>query len=321
MKIASAYYLFLFVLVFSYHFFFSCSYPEKVSPNTGDIVFSPQPSDILINEILPNPRIGGAEFIEIYNHSDKTINLQDVQIARIISGDSLIYVRQISTEAHLVPPKEYRVLTKDPAAIKLQYHIKDTSLFIAIPNLFQLPNESGAIALLHKQQLVDRLDYSAAMHNPLIKEKKGVSLERKEFDVPANALGNFTSAAASVGYATPGYENSQRSLDYGEQTAFWLTSKTFSPDNDGRDDELQINYQFSKNSSVTTIYIYNDQGKRVRQLCKNYSLATRGTIIWDGLGDLHQRLPLGIYLIYIETYNAIDGVKKYRESCVLTAKF
>lgn len=320
MKSANPCYLLLYI-VLSYYFFLSCSYAERSIPHTDDIIFPPQTSDVLISEILANPRAGGAEFIEIYNYSDKIIDLQDLQIARINSNDSLINIRQISTISQLFFPKEYRVLTKDPVAVRRQYQTKDSMVFTTISNLIQLPNVSGGIALLHKRQLIDRLDYNQAMHDPLVKEQKGVSLERKNFELPANAPGNFTSATASVGYATPGYENSQLFTAHNGQTGFWLSAKTFSPDNDGRDDELQINYRFGQNTRVANIYIYNDQGKMVRQLCKNYSLAASGVISWDGLSDNHQRLPIGIYFIYIEIYNAIDGVKKYHESCTLTAKF
>jgi len=278
-------------------------------------------SGILINEILFNPKSGGAEFIEIYNHSDKTIDLQNLKIARIIGNDSLVNIRQISAGHSLFLPGEYKVLTKDPAIVQLHYYTENPEAFISVPNMPQLPNQSGSIALLEKNMVIDRLDYHAGMHDPLVKDPKGVSLERKKFDEPTNSPTNFTSAAAVVGYATPGYKNSQHLSPDEEREVFWLTSKTFSPDQDGFEDELQINYHFNESGNVANIYVYNDRGTMVRQLYKNHSLAVDGLLSWDGLSDMQQRLPLGIYVIYIETYNATDGVKKYRKSCVLAAKF
>src|SRR5690606_33646247 len=41
----------------------------------------PQAGDILINEVLSNPKPGGIDFLEIYNYSNKTIDLSEVSIA------------------------------------------------------------------------------------------------------------------------------------------------------------------------------------------------------------------------------------------------
>lgn len=293
----------------------------KDSVDKEPLPYTPRPRDILINEVLPNPKPGGTEFVEIYNNSDRDYDLQDLQIARIIAPDSLVAIYPISNEFSLIAPREYRLLTKDPSLLQDQYYTPNPTVFIKMPSMPQMNNKSGIIALISSNMIIDRLDYNEDLHNPFIKNPKGVSLERRSFESETNAIGNFTSASAAVGYATPGYKNSQHENLSEHQNDVWLVSKTFSPDQDGFEDNLQINYRFRTDGAMANIYIYNDQGSVVRRLFRNHLLSTEGTLLWDGLNDQGQLLPVGIYIVYFEVYNAIDSVKTYRLSCVLSTKF
>jgi hypothetical protein len=278
-----------------------------------------EPLDILINEILPDPKASGVEFVEVYNRSEKTIDLKSLQIARVIDKDSLINVRPLATKETPFYPKQYMVLSKDGNIVKDHYYTENPTAFIDIAAMPQLPNTGGSIAIINGQTIIDRLDYHEGMHHPLVKNPKGVSLERQSFEEDTNKPGNFTSAAASVGYATPGYRNSQQRTE--QHDAIWLSSKTFSPDYDGFEDLLQINYRFQQSGNMVNVYLYNEQGMLVKTLYRNHLLGTSGTLFWDGVSDTGQRLPVGIYLVYVEVYNSVDGIKKYRMSCVLATKF
>src|SRR5690606_5092601 len=72
-----------------------------------------------------------------------------------------------------------------------------------------LTNEKGAVILFMNEMAIDSLHYHSSMHNRFIKNAKGVSLERTNFHQPGHIPESFLSAAASSGYATPGYLNSQ----------------------------------------------------------------------------------------------------------------
>src|SRR3546814_1759654 len=72
-----------------------------------------------------------------------------------------------------------------------------------------LTNTQGAIILVMNEAAIDSFHYTLAMHSPFIKNAQGVSLERVNFHIPGHIKGNFLSAAASNGYATPDYQNSQ----------------------------------------------------------------------------------------------------------------
>ena len=70
-----------------------------------------------------------------------------------------------------------------------------------------------------------------------------MSLERVNPNRPSNERSNWHSAAASVGYATPAYKNSQYSDDlYTDEIT--IEPAYFSPDNDGFQDLLDICFNF-----------------------------------------------------------------------------
>ena len=290
---------------------------DPTAPNGPDVL---RPGDILINEILSNPKPDGVDFVELYNYSSNAVNLSQLDIAPISTNGVAGPRRKITDRPMFLHPNEYKVLTTKPAIVGQHYPKSDTGTFIEMPTLPNFNNETGGVVLYRDSLVIDSLFYTSAMQSPFIMEHKGVSLERQYFSEPANAPGNFQSAAVSIGGATPGYQNSRRPADADAAEGVFLASKTFSPDHDGFEDQLEINYRFGKSGFMANIDIYTDQGQLARRLQRNQSMATQGTISWDGLSDTHQRLPIGIYIAVIEIYHA-DGARKiYRKSFVLAAK-
>jgi hypothetical protein len=45
------------------------------------------------------------------------------------------------------------------------------------------------------------------------------------------------------------------------------------------------------------------------------------SVCWDGLSAKKERLPIGMYLIYIEIFNLEGQVNSYKKSCVIGGKF
>lgn len=158
------------------------------------------------------------------------------------------------------------------------------------------------------------------MHAAFIVDPKGISLERDAFHVPTNAVGNFRSASTAEGGATPGYRNSSTANGNQEEGIF-LTSRTFSPDQDGFEDLLEINYRFAEAGLMANVAIYDDSGTLVRRLIRNQSLPREGILTWDATADSGRLMPVGIYIALIEIYNAAGLRRLYRESFVLASRF
>jgi len=284
-------------------------------------------ADILINEILFNPKSKGMEnaetdgvdFVEIYNHSSKTVDLQEFDLAHINPDGIVAGHRQVSTTQQLFYPGEYKVLTTQPDIVQAHYPKATRTAFVQMESLPRFNNDAGTALLIAHGQTIDSLSYRESMHAPFIKNRKGISLERKRFDTATNAPGNFYSAATSVGGATPGYRNSQGATETG-QPGIRLRSQTFSPDGDGFEDDLQIDYHFAESGNMATILIFDSQGHLVRQLQRNQSMALEGSVTWDGRSDTGQRLPVGIYVAHIEIYSERGNRNVYRKSFVLATK-
>lgn len=277
--------------------------------------------DILINEILFNPRPSGVDFLEIYNNSDKTLDFKDLSLATLNDKDSLISIKNISKSALFFEPKTYWVLSTDPDNIKSEYQTVAPANFIKLPSMPSFNDDKGVAVLINnKMERVDQFNYTKQMHFGLLKEQEGVSLERSSFTDEANKKGNFRSATSSVGYATPAYKNSQYVDRIESEEAITLSSLTFSPDNDGFEDILTIAYNLEASNFVANVTIYDDNGRLIKKLISNETVSTRGQWNWDGLDLNNNKAKAGIYIIYIEFFNLNAEVKKFKKTVVVGSK-
>ncbi|WP_461485744.1 lamin tail domain-containing protein, partial [Pedobacter sp.] len=277
-----------------------------------------KPNDILISEVLFNERTGGAEFVEIYNATNDILNLKDLQISNA-SYTSANDKKAITVTSIFIQPKTYWVLSRNPEAVKQQYEVKYPQQMVQVASLPTYTNTAGSVKLWKVDELIDDLSYTEKMHHALLKEVKGVSLERVSFTKSANEPGNLQSAAASAGFATPTYKNSH-SEDTSVKNAMAVANKTFSPDNDGFEDLLQIDYRFKENGNLATINIYTDKGILVRKLARNITMSTQGSIYWDGLNDAGQLCKVGIYIVRTTVFNINGNSDSFKQTCVLASK-
>lgn len=278
-----------------------------------------QPEEALISEVLFNPRGKGADFVEIYNNSSKILDLSGLSLASL-KKDTLSGIQPVTKASLRFDPGSYMVLTTDPENVQKEYFTQNPDAFLLMPAMPALNNDEGDVILLSDSIRVDEFHYSEKMHLPLIKNPDGVSLERVSFTKAANAPGNFRSAAAAVGYATPGYKNSQMENSLLPPMRIYLESKTFSPDNDGFEDQLLIHYECTNPGWVANISVFNDRGLLILHLAQNLTLATEGSIAWDGR-DQYTSIPsVGIYLIYVELFDLDGHIKTYRLPCALATR-
>ena len=213
------------------------------------------------------------------------------------------------------------VLTEDPAAVKDQYITLNPDAFLQLSSMPSLPNDFGAVIILNNQgNIIDEVRYSEKWHFPLIHNSKGVSLERIDYDAPSTQS-NFHSAATSVGYGTPGYKNSQFEVNEELRGDVTVMPQIFSPDNDGNDDFVTINYNFPSAGYVANITIFDASGRPVRFLQKNSLSGIKGYYRWDGLDEKNKKLPQGIYIIYTEIFNTDGKKKSFKNTVVLARRF
>lgn len=268
--------------------------------------------DIILNEVLSHPYEGAdADFIEIYNHSSKIIDLKDIKIG---SGGETVPLKAVSTVSSgcQLMPHEYCAVCKDVEHTSAHYNCPNMTTLQQNDSLPAFANDNGVVFLSTTGlQTLDRFAYSADMHYSGLTSTEGVSLERMDPNRPTQDETNWHSAAFTAGFATPGHKNSQFTTSSdADNIAF--SPEVFSPDNDGFDDQTQLNLHFTDIENRTTIQIFNRSGALVKHLANNEPCGNEASYQWNGTDDNGNLLPSGSYVAVIQWWNANGKVKKMR---------
>ena len=276
--------------------------------------------DVVINEILFNPRAGGVDYVELYNRSTKIIDIKKLSLANRNSTAQISNIFPLSSFGNLLLPGMYVVVTADASLVKRDYICLNPESFTEPSSMPSFNDDQGDVVLLNEQgKIVDELAYDAKWHFKLIDNPEGVSLERINVDGPTQQSDNWHSAASSVGYGTPTYKNSQFHLDDATSGELKLSPEIISPDNDGIDDVASLEYQLPTPGWVANITIFDAAGRIVRYLQRNALCGIKGNFRWDGLGERNQALPVGIYIFLTELFN-LEGKKKQFKQVIVLAR-
>ncbi|MGB3526825.1 MAG: lamin tail domain-containing protein [Flavobacteriales bacterium] len=268
--------------------------------------------DVVINEVLYDPRGSGSDFVELYNRSQKVVSIAGLKLANG-TGSSVL----ITSEAYLLLPGQYVAVASNTVDVLANYPLgrADRMLQASLPSYV---NGSGTVVFQAANgDTLDLFNYSDDLQFALLKSVDGVSLERVDPDRPTSDNSNWHSAAAAVNFATPGYQNSQYAPAPEAKGTITIDPAIFSPDNDGHQDLLTITYEFDEPGFVGTIKVFDLAGRDIRTLMNNELLGTSGSLSWDGLMDGNELARIGPYVIYMEAYDLAGNVEKFRKSVVL----
>lgn len=136
-------------------------------------------NDIVINEILFNPPTGGSDYVEVYNRSDKIINLKNMLIAnRNSSGEPYGFV-SISSGDHLLFPGDYAVVAESYESVARDRQVLCPECLIPLYSMPYFPDDEGCVLLLNNEgRIIDEVNYSDDWHYALISNDENVALER-----------------------------------------------------------------------------------------------------------------------------------------------
>lgn len=273
--------------------------------------------DVVINEVLSNAPDGGRDFVEIYNRSLRNISLNGWTIADGVSGIANT-PDTISNRNLMLFPGDYLILTRNDGTLPLLYPQTRTNRIWDVPGLADFSSSEEVIFLFGPNiELIDQFNYDEDMQFPLLEETDGVSLERISFDRPTNDRTNWMSAAENIGFATPGFENSQAFDPALTADQFQVTPEIFSPDNDGFQDVVNFSYVLDAPGYVGNIRVYDSEGREQRYLMRNELLGREGSISWDGFTDDRQKCPIGIYVVFFEVFDTSGNTRTAKQTCVL----
>jgi len=298
------------------------------------------PADLVINEIMFNPiddpednQPDQSEYIELRNTQDYAISLEGLFLhdapdekenVRVLNpvtstakwvpaqGKVLVYAdanpsfekSKIATFFDLAADQMQSIMRVDRSSLSLAS--TDDAIFIA--------DSTGAT--------IDSVFYRESWHNPNIIDTRGIALERVSPKGPSNDEANWGSSVSEKG-GTPNSENSiyQENTLTDQENAISFAPNPFSPDNDGQEDKLFLNYKLDQQDYLIDVRIYDRYGRLVRELADGKQAGLEGQLIWDGRKDDGGRNRIGIYIVVFEAYNSSSGSNKsFKETVVLARR-
>jgi hypothetical protein len=290
---------------------------NATSTDQGDFIlpFTGIVGELVINEILYNPRTGSDDYIELKNISDRVIDLQGWYLADF-DDDTIGAIVPISWAHFALEPNGIIALTEDSMNVKMEYITHGIGRFLET-DIPSMSNDSGTVFLISPTlEVAEQFSYNDDMHFALL-DADGVSLERIATDRPVDDPTNWHSAAATIGFGTPGLENSQYYPTNVNAGTVTTDPEIFSPDYDGYNDVVNISYQFEEIGNLATITIYDPRGRVVKRLVENHLLNAEGTISWDGETEDGSKARIGMYLIHFEVFNANGKTADHKLSTIV----
>lgn len=287
---------------------------DSASVQTG-IIHDALKNDIVLNEILFDPPSGGSDFVELYNRSDHIINAKDIYLTNRTSAGLIGIAFAASETDRNFFPGEFICLTTDSSFVRKQWPVAVKSNIMEMKSMSSYPDDEGNAIILNKQgEIIDEMNYVDNMHFPLIRNREAVSLEKITPDLSSSFKGNWHSAASTVGYATPGYKNSQYQSTDSLVGQFNISSDIITPNNDGIDDNLIIQYSFPLSGYMCSVFLFDKNGLLIKKLVDNELFGLEGQIVWNGTVTSQKALS-GLYYIKLEAFH-LNGSRINRKWAV-----
>ncbi|MFN3135926.1 MAG: lamin tail domain-containing protein, partial [Candidatus Kryptonium sp.] len=133
------------------------------------------PTSVVINEIMFEPLSGYCEYIELFNRSEKPVNLKNWKFNDMRSQDGKANFINISSIDLTLNPSEYLVIASDSTFFKYisQGDSIDFKLVILNKNL-NLNNDFDDVVITDLTgKIIDSVRYYSSWHSPMIIDKRG----------------------------------------------------------------------------------------------------------------------------------------------------
>jgi Lamin Tail Domain/Bacterial Ig-like domain len=274
----------------------------------------PDPFDVVINEILFNPATGGSRYVEVYNRSNKIIALDRCFLANFRDG---AVIRPILAN-RLLTPGDYVVFSASVSDLQTRYpnSLPNRLLPVQLPTF---DDNSDNVTFYWTEQgqsvVLDSVDYEADWHNALLSsgDREGVALERISTGGGSNDPSNWTSAAR---LGSPTLPNTQSAPATPVQTEDWLTLSNvrISPDDDGFEDFILLQANLNTGDNQANVLVFDSEGVPVKTIVRQAITGTDGSVRWDGDLDNGARARPGIYILYVELFNANGEVRRAKRT-------
>ncbi|MCX6322023.1 MAG: lamin tail domain-containing protein [Bacteroidia bacterium] len=279
----------------------------------------PEQGDILFNELLFNPLPGDPDYIELFNCSGKVVDASRLQIVSVNDGTGDTSVNtMISDVKRCIMPGSYYAITIDKEKITGRYFSSEPEYLFEIRSLPSMSDNEGHLILYNRE--LDRIDevfYNEKMHYSLLSGFEGVALEKIRPENKSEEAINWHSASESAGWGTPGAPNSVFVELPATSDKVVFSSSKITPDNDGYEDFLIIQFRLTGNGNVVSVMVFDETGNFVKKIATNMLAGPEASVTWDGTADDGSPVNTGIYIVFITLYDDTGKTDKWKRVCTV----
>ncbi|MCJ7449206.1 MAG: lamin tail domain-containing protein [Bacteroidales bacterium] len=281
-----------------------------VTADKGDMVF---------NELLFNPLPDDPDYIELFNCSAKVIDASRLFLASVNddTGDTS-QTEQVAEEHRCILPGSYYAVTADRDKIISRYYSSEKENIFNAKSLPSMADDKGHLILFNPELVkADEVLYDEEMHYSLLAGTEGVSLEKvRPQNISADRM-NWHSASESSGWGTPGAPNSVFVADPATDDRIIFSSGKISPDNDGFEDILIIDFNLTGIGNVLKITVFDETGTYVHRIADNFLAGPKASVSWDGTAADGTLVNTGIYILLIELYDDKGKTRSWKKVCTV----
>jgi len=181
-----------------------------------------------------------------------------------------------------------------------------------------MPDDKGHLVLFNRSlEKIDEVFYDEKMHYSLLSSNEGISLEKVTTDGNSADKAEWHSASESSGWGTPGAPNSVLTIHQERGDKINLSSTRITPDNDGNEDFLVVDFNLNGLGNVISVDIFDEAGRFVKKLTDNLLAGPEATVVWNGTADDEKLVGTGIYILLIRIFDDTGKSERWKRVCTV----
>ena len=303
---------------------------------TVPLAFRPAEGDIVVNEILFDPRADDfddrpnqVEYVELRNRTDRPLTLNGLFVTDRPTERGVADTIRPGRRTALAP-RGYGVVAAAPTGA---HRAEPSQLLEAFPeaplaadSVAFLPVDAQRLGLgndgdrvrLHRADgtPIAEVNYSPDWHAPALEETKGTALARISPGGRPDVPSNWTSSTDPTG-GTPGRKNAVGLTppENASGTGLQIKPSPFSVERDGAS---RIRYTLDEIPNLVRVRIFDARGREVRTLEDARLTGRTGELIWKGRDDAGNQVRVGVYVVLFEAVQTDAGtVATFKEPVVV----
>lgn len=274
--------------------------------------------DVILNELLFNPRTGDPKFVELYNKRDKYLEIGSWSLASLDEFGEIDQARRLSENSLVIPPLGFLAVSTDTIKLKSRYTLSARGNFHQINRLPSYPISGGEVVLIDtSNDPVEVFSYNEDIHHPLLRDSKGVSLERIDPNSQVDRDGVWQSASGMEEFATPGRKNSQIFLNEFDEEVISIDPEVFDPEGSNGQTFTSISYRLKDPGWFGSFSIYDLAGRQIQVLTQNQLLGSQGIFTWTGTDAQGKKSKVGYYILLVELYHPDGRTQLIKKTIVI----